>query len=143
MNWKNEVTDELRKHGFRRKAVASIRQRIDILESDFGRLRAVQSDRAAASGGGSRAEDRLIDNIVERDRLTDQLQVTRAYIRWMEAALGQLPQDERVALEYFYIDRPQDYMLQLCERLGCENAQVYRIKDRALKELTMRLYGAE
>ena len=142
MDWKKETVEELRKHGVRREAVSSLRQRIDILETDFGRLKAVQSDRGVTQGGGSSAEDRLINNLAERDRLTDQLQVTQAYIRWMEEGLKQLSGEERITLEYFFIDRPQDYMRQLCERLSCEQAQVYRIKDRALRELALRLYAA-
>ena len=142
MDWRKELTEELRRHGFRRGAVSSLRQRIDILETDFSLLKAVQTDRSAVQGGGSKAEDRLINNIVERDRLLDQLQVTQAYIRWMETGLQQLSREEQVALEYFYIDRPADYVDQLCDRLGCEQAQVYRIKDRALRELAMRLYAS-
>ena len=130
MDWKKETIEELRKHGVRRAAVGSLRQKIDILETDFGRLKAVQS------------EDRLINNLMERDRLTDQLQITKAYIRWMDTALRQLSAEEKTVLEYFFIDRPEDYIDQLCERLGCEQAQVYRIKDRALRELAMRLYAA-
>lgn len=142
MDWKKETIEELRKHGVRRAAVGSLRQKIDILETDFGRLKAVQSDRSAVQGGGSAAEDRLINNLMERDRLTDQLQITKAYIRWMDTALRQLSAEEKTVLEYFFIDRPEDYIDQLCERLGCEQAQVYRIKDRALRELAMRLYAA-
>ena len=142
MDWKKETIDELRKHGIRRAAVGSLRQRIDILETDFGRLKAVQTDRGVSRGGGSAAEDRLINNLMERERLTDQLQITKAYIRWMETALQQLSPEEVTVLEYFFIDRPADYVDQLCERLGCEQAQVYRIKERALRELALRLYAA-
>ena len=142
MDWKKETIDELRKHGIRRAAVGSLRQRIDILETDFGRLKAVQTDRGVSRGGGSAAEDRLINNLMERERLTDQLQITKAYIRWMEMALQQLSPEEVTVLEYFFIDRPADYVDQLCERLGCEQAQVYRIKERALRELALRLYAA-
>ena len=142
MDWKKETIDELRKHGVRRAALGSLRQRIDILETDFGRLKAVQTDRGVSRGGGSAAEDRLINNLMERERLTDQLQITKAYIRWMETALQQLSPEEVTVLEYFFIDRPADYVDQLCERLGCEQAQVYRIKERALRELALRLYAA-
>lgn len=141
MDWKKETIDELRRHGDRRYAIGSIRERVDLLEADYGRLRAAQTDRDPVQGGGSSMEDRLINNIVERDRLLDSLQINEGLLRWMDAAIAGLDEDEKCVVEYFYIDRPEDYMAQLCERLGLERSQIYQLKERAVRHLAMRLYG--
>ena len=44
-------------------------------------------------------------------------------------------------LEKFYINRSEDYMEELKEELFCEQAQIYRIKDTALKKYTLSFFG--
>ena len=42
----------------------------------------------------------------------------------------------------FFIDREPGCADLLCEELGCEQAQVYRVRERALQKITTAMYGA-
>ena len=142
MDWKNEVVNDLKMHGIYKQAVRSLQEKIAILELDYGRLRAVQSDTNPVQGGGSSMEDALISNIVLRDKLRDNLEATRRRVQLMEEALESLEREERLVLDYWYIDRPPDrYLDVICDQLSVEKTTAYRIRDRALYKLNARLYG--
>ncbi len=142
MDWKNEVVNDLKMHGIYKQAIRSLQEKIAILELDYGRLRAVQSDANPVQGGGSSMEDALINNIVLRDKLRDSLEITRQKVRLMEDALETLDKDERLVLEYWYVDRPPErYLDVICGQLSVEKATAYRIRDKALYRLNARLHG--
>lgn len=141
MDYIKETTEDLRHYGSRRRAVKSLREKILILQEDFARLKGRQTTSVPVQGGSSSMETSLINNIAERDRLKQQLRIVSLQINWLEKGLEALDSEERLVLEYFYIDRPPDHVGVLCEKLNTEKTMVYRKKDAALRKLAERLYG--
>ena len=141
MNYKQETIDDLRHHASRRRAVKSIREKILILQEDFGRLKGVQTTSIPVQGGGSGMESHLINNIAEREKLEQQLHIVSARVKWLERGLNALDDEDRLILEYFFIDRPPDYVDLLCEKLNLEKTGVYQKKNQALRHLVEHLYG--
>lgn len=143
IEWKKVLETELRRHLGRRQAIRNIRQEIATLEADYGRLRAAQSDSNPVQGGSSSVEDRLINNMVLRDRLRIRLKDT--YQRWsrIEQAIKLLPEEQQKIIYRFYVDRPANYKQILCEELSVEQSELYRQKDRAMDKLILVLYGEE
>jgi hypothetical protein len=143
INWKDVLETELRRHTGRRQAIRSLRQEITELEEDYGRLRAAQTDRLPVQGGGTRMEDRLITNMMLRDKLAIRLKDT--YQRWnrIEQALGLLSPEQQQVIRKMYIERPAGGLPIICEELSIEKSEVYRQKDRAMEALVLGLYGEE
>lgn len=141
MDYIRETIDDLRKYESRRRSMQSIREKILILREDFGRLRGVQTSSAPVQGGGSGMESHLINNIAEREKLEQQLKIVTAQVKWLEKGLAVLGDEDRLILEYFFVDRPAEHIELLCDRLHLEKSEVYRKKDLALERLARRLYG--
>ena len=131
----------LRELNGEREALIAIPERIQTLKLSFGAIRAARTDGDPVSGGTYRREDALLANIAERDRLRQNLEVTRREVEQLERALKKLSEDERLIIDRFYIDRPRDHVERLCEELHLEKSQVYELKNRALISLARALYG--
>lgn len=72
---------------------------------------------------------------VEQHRVARLEKITEENLRFtedVEACLNSMPPREKEVLWQFYVDRGFDYIGSLCEKLGVERTQVYRIKDRAV-----------
>lgn len=142
MNYKDRLIPELKALQDKREALVNIPEKIRILEIRYGALRAAQTDAQPVSGSSiSRRENDLLCNIAERDALKMDLEVTQREVDLMEEALHKLSEVEQRVLDYAYINRRKNYIERLCEELGYERTQIYRIKDAALIKLARKLYG--
>jgi ArpU family phage transcriptional regulator len=92
-------------------------------------------------GGGSRIEDRMLSNIVERERLAHTYRAAKRLVELTERGLDGLDERERLVLERFYITPAKNAVPRLSEELFVEKSQVYRIKDDALYKFTICQYG--
>ena len=141
MNWQKEAINDLRNYRQRKQSLENMAERRAALEDRFKSIRCVSTDAEPVQGGGSRMEDSLINNIVERDRLYWTMQATQRLVDLTEKGLAGLDNRQRMVLEKFYVDRPQGYIDWLCDYLCVEQAQVYREKDDALYRFTISMYG--
>lgn len=142
VNWEKVAIDDLRKYEKMRRSLVSIREKQAALDLQSGVIRSSFRDSEPVSGSGSSgAEDRLISNIVERERLDGNYQAVEKLVAQIDAALAMLDDQERLVLERFYINRCPGYVDRLCQELGYERAQVYRKKDSALHHFTVAMYG--
>lgn len=140
MNWQKEAVNDLKSYIARKQSVESLKERILDLERRSVKLGGT-SNSTPVQGGGNRNEEALVNNIAERERLTMALTAAQKLVNIIEKGLAVLTSEERLVLEKFYIDRPTMYLDRLCDELHCEQATVYRIKDRALYKFTVAMYG--
>ncbi len=141
MKWSEYAIDSLKKHISRQTALMNLGDRIKELDTEFKSTKGPVTDRVPVKGGSSKNEDRLLNNIVERDELIQNYNAVERAVNRVERALGALTERQRRVLDGFYIFRTDDYMDRLCDDLHVEIAQVYRLKDEALKKFTLALYG--
>lgn len=141
MNWQKEAVSELRKYKARRQSLDSMAERRAALEDAFRGIRSAAADAAPVQGGANRMEDSLINNIVERERLYWTIEATRWLVELTERGLAGLDERQRTVLEKFYIDRPPDHVDWLSEHLCYEKSRVYQLKDEALYQFTVAMYG--
>lgn len=141
MDWKREAVDKLRCYAARRAALAAIPEEIRRLEEDAAGIRAADLDRDPVSGGGSAREDRLLSNIAHREELARALKQARAWVDLVDGGLAVLDPEDRLVLDRFYIHRARGNVERLCEELHLEKSRVYELKDKALRNLTIALYG--
>ena len=141
MKYTDWIIPRLRDLEQERAALQNIPERILVLGLKFAGIKATGTDGDRVSGGENHREEALLANIAERDELKRNLEITRREVEQIDAALANLSQEERLVLERFYIHREHGHVDRLCEELGCEVANVYKIKNRALVQLARSLHG--
>ncbi|MGE4276603.1 MAG: hypothetical protein AB7E30_05415 [Lawsonibacter sp.] len=142
MNWEFEAVDKLKGYEAHRRALENIPMEIKRLEDAFVSIRSATTDATPVSGGGSTREDVMLSNIAHREELARTLKQALAWVRFVDAGLSALGEEEHLVLERFYIHRTRGSVDRLCEELGILNPSgVYKRKDKALRHFTIALYG--
>jgi hypothetical protein len=131
----------LRRYPHLVSSIPNMQERIDILSDKFRSIKSARADATPVSGGTSTAEDAWINNIVERDRLAENIRVVRRLIELINKGLSALDEREYRVLELFYIDRQPNHVERLMDELGYEQRQIYRLRDQALYKFTIGMYG--
>lgn len=139
MNWKEEVIEKLRRYPAMVSAANSIPLELAGLEQEAC---AIQSAQLGHSGPHSVRgyEDRLLNILVRQQELEGQLSSVEGWLRMMDRALQRLPEWEKRVLELLYME--QSPSAQACQVLGMERSGLYRLRDTALRNMTMGMYGA-
>lgn len=142
IDWKKCAIEDLRTYNRRRDSLDNIKCRIAALKEQYASVKcALGSDTGAVQGGGNRIEDRMLSNIVERERLTHTYRAAKCLVDLTEQGLSGLDERERLVLERFYVEPGKGNVDRLCGELGYEARQIYRIKDDALYKFTVCQYG--
>lgn len=140
MNWKAEAARDLKTYPQRKAAVQNIKEKIKILEEQMVSLKGISADEPVM-GGLSKQEEKLLDNITERERLSFSLKIAEELINLTEKGLTTLEERERQVLEGFYMQRVVNHVEALCEKMHIEKTRLYEIKDNALRKFTIAMYG--
>ena len=143
MNWKNEAMEKLRRYDSMLLAAKNIPVELRRLEEAAVAIRRGGIDGCAVLSSGNRQEERMLDNMMNRQELNWRLQQTESWLDTMERALMSLPREERLVLERFYIRPEKGSVERLCTDLGAETSTIYRKRDKALRQFTIALYGCE
>ena len=143
MNWKAEAKEKLRRYDAMRLATINIPEELERLELDAQSIRSAKIDGDVVSGGGSKREEALLNNIIERQELTWTLQQAQLWLKTTDRALTALPKDERLILHRLYIYPEIGAPERLCKELGMETSSVYRRRDKALRHFTLAYYGID
>lgn len=141
MKWQDVAVEDLKKYEWQKEGLASLAERLEILRLRYESVRVSRTDGVPVRGGAGRVEDTLLDNIVERQRLELMLEANRRLVELIDRGLGALSENERMVLDAFFIHKRKNHVGWLCEELGYEQAQIYRLKDEALYRFTMAQYG--
>lgn len=144
VNWQKVTIDDLRKLEALKNSLNLIQEKRAALELQAGAVRSsMRSTEAVSGSGANKAEDKMVDNIIEKERLGDNYTATVRLIRRVEKGLELLSDTERKILDRFYIHRIPDHVDRLCEELGYEKTRVYEMKETALRKLTYAMYGVQ
>ena len=76
----------------------------------------------------TRAVLQRVEDAIAKDRIT---------IADVEACFDVLDEKEKCLLWHFYVQRTDDYIEILNEKLCVERSQIYRLKDKALQKFMM------
>ena len=140
LNWKKEAVNDLRTYPQRKESIENIRERIAVLEEQFTSLHGVSAD-TPVMGGMSRQEEKMLNNISEREKLTSSLKIAEDLVKLTEKGLAVLDKRERQVLEGFYFEKSDNNVERLCEKFHLEKTRLYEIKDIALRKFTIAMYG--
>ncbi|HEX2986081.1 MAG TPA: hypothetical protein VHO71_04625 [Caproiciproducens sp.] len=141
MRWTECAITDLRKYTGMQESLRNIPEKVRALEIRFESIKGASGDSTPVQGGGSHMEDAMLDNIVERERLKLLYQADHRMVKLIERGLESLTKEERLVLDLFYINHGKHCLEELSKRLGYEQAQIYRIKSKALYKFTINMYG--
>lgn len=141
MNWKASAETDLRTYNIRRQSLDNIQERITALKATQDGLRAAAADSEPVKGGTSKYEDKLINCIVEIERLKINYAAANRIVKLIEKGLAGLSSEEREVIDCFYINREYRHIDSLREKLHLEKSQIYKLKDTALYKFTVSCYG--
>lgn len=141
--WKWRTIDRLKDYEAQKAARLNLRDEIATLQAEASALKSPSADSIQASGRGSRAEDRLLSNIVRREELAPLLRRAESAVRSMDRALATLSDEDRHMLQIVYISQEPGAIRRLADELClADESSVYRRLDKAVRRCTMALYGA-
>ena len=139
MNYKEIVIEDLRNYNYLKQGVENAKARIRALEYAAVGLQAGEPVRAGRRR--SARDDRMVDNIAERERLKLNLRTAQTLLRMIDSALSTLSEQEREILNEFYINKREGHAERLCHRFCVEKSKVYTMKDEALRKMAIGMYG--
>lgn len=141
-NWCVFAIQRLGDYEDRLTAVENLTDQIESLEDKVTAIRSAVTDSTPVQGGNeNKREQMLIFNISMRCELQKNLEYAKKEISITEKGLATLTKAEKEVLHRFYINRTKGYIQRLCDDLFISQAEVYRMKDIALKKFTMACYG--
>lgn len=135
MDWKACAVEDLKQYNYIKVGIANSKDRLRAIEAltEHGKL--------FPNGRTHSPDSRLIDAIVESERLRKNIHISKSLTDMIERGLESLSEEERYVLREFYIKEADVNMLKLKEKLGYETRSVYRLRDRALAKFTLAMYG--
>lgn len=141
MNWKTEAADKLRRYGSVRLSLVNIPAEIKRLRMEAQSIRSARTDNTPVTGGESKREDALINNILHRKELEETLKQVKLWLSTTDRAMSVLSPEEKLILHRLLI-YPQPHAIeQLCQELEIEQSTLYRRRDQALHHFTLAMYG--
>ena len=141
MNWQKEAINDLRQYCSRKQSLENLAERKRAFEEKYKAIRCSMCDTDPVMGGSSRIEDNMINNIVERQRIDMNIEATKKLVDITERGLSGLDDKQRKVLNEFYINRSQNHVERLMDILGYEKTAIYDLKDQALYDFTIAMFG--
>lgn len=143
MDYKKWLTEDLRDLERLRFSVTQMENELETLDAEETAIRATDYDKIPGGSGSNTQEDRLLTAIAKRDELRANLEATRRRVADLDRLVSGLDNDDELrVVQVMFLSAERNAVSRLIEELGYEAAQIYRLKDRALKHLAQMRYGA-
>lgn len=142
ITYKSIMENDLMKLNKWKFAVFQLQSELETLDAEYAAIKATDYDKMPGGSGDNQQEEKLVTAIARKDQKQAELKLNKMRVADMERLLEQLNDDERRVIDRIVINHEKYAVANLCEELGYESAQIYRIKNRALMHLTQMRHGA-
>lgn len=142
MDYIREAIDQLKEYNSLIAAENNLKNQIAALEFEKENLKAATLS-FAPGRGGEEPDDKLINNIYSKQVLRRNLVATQKRIASMDGAFATLTEGEAAVLNRMFVIGGKRAADDLMDSLGYEKAQIYRIKDSAIRKFATALFGIE
>lgn len=143
MKWREMAIQDLRRYKGLLNGLRNIKERIEVAEMRSKDVRVSRLTDIPHSVNNNAPQDTILDNLVIKEKLKMLYTVDAKLVNIIERGLKALSEQERIVLYDFYVDRNENYILKLLQKLHLEKSQIYKIKDKALHKFTLNMYGIE
>lgn len=141
MDYKEIVVQKLRTHVDRAASLPQLEDRIKELRAKKGNTSAPVTDGVLRRGGSSKIEDRYISDMATMAELERNYRIASGEVDRVNRALQALDDTERRVLSALCIQHRKNAIFDVCEELCYERSHIYRIRDRAIRRMALRMYG--
>jgi len=135
------VIEDLRGHNKRKQSLDSMKLKLEALECEKTSLGGMSDSEPVQNSDINRQEEKWVNIISEQGRLNNQIRSTELRVHMLDNGLAMLDDAQYKVLDRLYINPIKKPIECLCEELDYEKAHIYRIKDKALYNLTLCIYG--
>ena len=136
-----QAVNDLQSLNAKKVALVNIPEQIAELEAKVTSIRSAVADGTPVKGGGSGREQMLLNNIVERDRLQEELDKAKKDVAKIERALSVLTDEERRILQVRFIDREPGAVTKLSCELNLDERTVRNRQADALLQFGIAMRG--
>ena len=142
MNHRKWLEEDLRDLERLRFSIGQMESELQTAAAEYAAVKATSFDKIPGGAGVNVQEDRLLDALARKDELRASLRATKRRVADLDRLIAALPPDERRVIEVKYCAGERDASARLSEELGFEQAQIYRIRERAMRHLAQMRWGA-
>jgi len=135
------VIEDLRGHNKRKQSLDSMKLKLEALECEKTSLGGMSDSEPVQNSDINRQEEKWVNIISEQGRINNQIRSTELRVHMLDNGLAMLDDTQYKVLDRIYINTIKKPIECLCEELDYEKAHIYRIKDKALYNLTLCIYG--
>lgn len=137
MDWRLCAEDDLRRYKQMKIGILNSKDRLRLISE------VIRSPKASFSKHSKRMDSDLINAMVEKERLANNINSAERLLAIIDRGLDSLTDEERQLLEKFYMSNSPSKMRHLSEEFGYDPRTLYRMRDRALANFTIAMYGLE
>lgn len=142
MNWQKEAIEDLKNYKNLKEGIKSIKLRIRILDDNFRAIKSGDFSEQKVQGGNKKnIDDKMIENIAQRERLSLTLKANEILAERIEQGLQSLDENERMVIEQLVINDKKNAIIELSRNLAYEKSKIYTLRNEALKKFTKFMYG--
>ena len=141
MRWTDSAIYDLKNYNSYKRSITNLEERLEMLKEKMRSARSISLSPSPSNHGGGEKhfDDTWVNCIVEKENI----EVERKKVILIERGLKALTDEQRYILTMFYINRPDNYVDEICEKLNIEKTTVYKLKTAALKQFTIEEYGID
>ena len=142
MNWQKEAIEDLKNYNNLKEGIKSLKLRINSLNNNYKAIKTGDFSMQKVQGGKNKSSDeRLIDNIAQRERLALVLKADQMLAERIEQGLQALNEQERLVIEELVIKDKKNAIIELSRTLAYEKSKIYTMRNEAIKKFTIFMYG--
>lgn len=138
--YKGLCKEVLRKYVQVRTTTKEIDERIEEINERLTSI-TVRYGEESVQGGGRNLDDTYLDNIAKRAMLEHNNRINKAIVEMVESALTYLDDDEKDIVMTLYASGKQGAVYDLMDQYHYEKRNIYNIANRALKVLSLKMFG--
>lgn len=138
IDWQYSVKRDLQEYADKCDAVAGMREELAAMDAALTGISSPMKGNTPVQGSGD-ASDKWLNMIVRRDEMAISLASTEMRIKRIHNALDGMDSADVLLLDRMYIHHIP--FNQTCSLMCLESSQVYERAKKALRKLTVRMYG--
>ena len=121
-------------------SISSIKDKIAALDVQL-EGKGISYETISVAGGGVILEDKYVNCIALKENLEKQLRVNMLDKLAVTRAIESLSKEDQQILRYAYINRTTKAIENIMELCCVEKTRAYQLRDNALRNFTLAMYG--
>lgn len=138
-----QIKDDLADYGFYLTHSKTQRENIKRIEMQMSSVKGPQYSFVPTSGGGSRQEDRLVELIMRKDKLEQDLLDGKHLAEEFESYFRQMDPMEVDIIKTLWVYHKRDGVRALSDKYSYSVSNIYRISDQSLSAMARIRYGVK